>query len=65
MKLFTDMRNWDIQKAEDYIASFFKSNEQMKEYKKHVNGYLGEISDRKIKDVLKRIIWKQKNTLLK
>ncbi|MBJ3803597.1 glycosyltransferase [Bacillus subtilis] len=64
-KLVTDMRNWDMQKAEEYIAAFFQSNEQMKEYKKHVNGYLGEMSDRKIKDVLKRIIWKQKNTLLK
>lgn len=54
-----------MQKAEEYIAVFFQSNEQMKEYKKHVNGYLGEMSDRKIEDVLKRIIWKQKNTLLK
>ncbi|QAW03842.1 glycosyltransferase [Bacillus subtilis] len=64
-KLVTDMRNWDMQKAEEYIAAFFQSNEQMKEYKKHVIGYLGEMSDRKIEDVLKRIIWKQKNTLLK
>lgn len=50
------MRNWDMQKAEERIAAFFQSNEQMKEYEKRVNGYLGEISDRKIADVLKRMI---------
>lgn len=54
--LVTDMRNWDMQKAEERIAAFFQSNEQVKEYEKHVNGYLAEISDRKIDDALKTII---------
>ncbi|MEI1421087.1 glycosyltransferase [Bacillus cabrialesii] len=61
-KLVTDMRNWDMQKAEEQIAAFFQSNEQVKEYEKHVNAYLDEISDRRIEDVLKTII-RQKKTL--
>lgn len=63
-KLVTDMRNWDMQKAEEQIAAFFQSNEQVNEYEKQVNQYLGEISDRKIEDILKGS-YKTKNTLLK
>ncbi|MCY8317277.1 glycosyltransferase [Bacillus vallismortis] len=62
-KLVTDMRNWDMQQAEERIEAFFQSNEQVKEYVKHVNEYLGEISDRKIEDVLKRLIRNKKHSL--
>ncbi|MCO4851119.1 MGDG synthase family glycosyltransferase [Bacillus vallismortis] len=62
-KLVTDMRNWDMRKAEERIAAFFQSNEQLKEYENHVNEYLGEISDRKIEDVLKRLIRNKKHSL--
>ncbi len=53
-----------MQKAEEQIAAFFQSNEQVNEYEKQVNQYLGEISDRKIEDILKGS-YKTKNTLLK
>ncbi|WP_039073721.1 MGDG synthase family glycosyltransferase [Bacillus sp. MSP13] len=62
-KLVTDMRNWDMRQAEERIAAFFQSNEQVKEYEKHVNEYLSEISDRKIEDVLKRLIRNKKHSL--
>ncbi|MBG9770054.1 MGDG synthase family glycosyltransferase [Bacillus vallismortis] len=62
-KLVTDMRNWNMQQAEERIEAFFQSNEQVKEYEKHVNEYLGEISDRKIEDVLKRLIRNKKHSL--
>ncbi len=52
-KLVIDIRNWDVQKAEERFAVFFQSIELMKKYQTHVNEYLEEMSDRKIEDVLK------------
>ncbi|MBV5120780.1 MGDG synthase family glycosyltransferase [Bacillus halotolerans] len=54
-QLVTDIRNWDMKRAEERISAFFQSNERAAA-EKQVREYLGQMCDREIGEVLKRIL---------
>lgn len=54
-QLVTDIRNWDMKRAEERISAFFQSNERAAA-EKQVREYLVQMCDREIGEVLKRIL---------